>query len=30
VTPLTSVSFPTMLPTGICPSNRLRRKVIYQ
>ena len=30
VTPFTSVSFPTMLPTGICPSNRLRRKVIYQ
>jgi len=30
VTPLTSVSFPTMLPTGICPSNRLSRKVIHE
>ena len=30
VTPLTSVSFPTMLPTGTCPSNRLSRKVIHQ
>ena len=28
VTPFTSVSFPTILPTGICPSNRLNRKVI--
>ena len=30
VTPLTSVSFPTMLPRGICPSNRLSRKVIHR
>lgn len=27
--PLTSVSFATTLPTGICPSNRLSRKVIH-
>ena len=30
VTPLTSVSFPTMVRKGICPSNRLSRKVIHR
>ena len=28
--PLTSVSFATTLPIGICPSNRLSRKVIHR